>query len=486
MSACQSLSGSPVSLVNDFSAVPSNSPSPATPSLNDAHSSPTLDENSTSEQAGFLSASALAPLPKKQRKLTPAEKLAKEKQKEAEKVAKEKQKETEKAAKEALKKQKEVEKAAKHQAAEEARKQKEAEKAQKEAEKAQKDAEKATKAQEKAEKKKQKEEEERKARELKEKAARAQPSIASFFGKTPGVSPTLIKNTSTQPTQGNPTQSNSASGTPTNPQSAPQTEYERLFKPFFVKANVIMAENCFAMDKAAQESKSRNLDSWVKNHQDGVFPIVMPFRPLESFCLPARPGIRGKKHPSVKKLLSELFGHSGETSTSPIDLTKSQRISADAVKDVLRTIPYKFIGFKSDVRPPYRGTITSETSETLQRLAKRPTSKMLSQLNYDYDSEAEWFDDDEGDDLEDADDSDDDIDADEDMAEFLDDSEESGISRIAYGNDMKPESTSICFEDANHQGPLPMMKRHGLELILRKLLFGIHLPHWHAVTYKAQ
>lgn len=64
---------------------------------------------------------------------------------------------------------------------------------------------------------------------------------------------------------------------------------------------------------------------------------------------------------------------------------------------------YKFLGFHEDVRPPYRGTWSKQSSIVTGR---RPLGKDTKYLDYDIDSEEEWEegDDEDGEDLVDGDD----------------------------------------------------------------------------------
>ncbi|KAJ2893854.1 putative chromatin assembly factor 1 subunit a protein [Zalerion maritima] len=396
------------------------------------------------------------PIKKSRPKLSPAEKAAKAREVEDQKARKEAERNAKAEAKAAEDARKEAERIAKAEA-------KEAERKKKAEAKEKAEAEKAAKAQERAEKKRQKDEEERRAQEAKEKKLKAQPSIASFFGGAKSAQATTPKKTAVVASADPSRIIYSPGATPTKP-SPEQTEYERMFPSFYMHPHVSLADNNFMMDDETKGTMSKMLDEFISGSRGEA--QVKPFKAVDAFSLPAAPKPRGKSHPSVKKLMKGLFEGSGSFN-SPVDLTKSGKNPAEAVAETLKTIPYKVIAFKQDVRPPYRGTITSETSSTLKKLAKKPLSRSLSQLDYDYESEAEWYDDGEGDDLDSGSDDEEDVDAEDDFDGFLDDSEDVGPhSRLPHKGDLVPESTGICFEDETSMGPVAKAYKYRMEFIL--------------------
>lgn len=82
----------------------------------------------------------------------------------------------------------------------------------------------------------------------------------------------------------------------------------------------------------------------------------------------------------------------------------------------------KYLHFEEDVRPPYCGTWTKEVSEEKAKSVARNSSKRtLEDINYDYDSEAEWQEPEEGEDVNSDGEDDAEIeDAGDDMDGFLD------------------------------------------------------------------
>lgn len=373
----------------------------------------------------------------KRKRLTKEEKAAKD----LEMAKKKQEREAEKAAKAAEKAKKEAEK--------------DAEKAKRDAEKAQKDAERRQKAEEK-------ERERRKREEDEARKARSQPKLNSFFKINPA---TPKKTTAAKVDEA--VNNASPSGTPNKEGAKEASVYEQMFKPFFVKDQVSVArvwDN--GLDEAAREAKSRILDECVGEKQGQT--EVKPFDPLIALQLPRlRP--LGRSIPSVRKIMAELGGGSSEKAVD--STTESQNAQIREAREALSGIPMKLLSFREDVRPPYYGTVTNYPSGIagLRKLARNPLSKDILPLAYDYDSEAEWQDDD-GEDIEGLDDDDEDPDNDEDMDDFLDDSEDAGVIRPAFGGGMEPESTGIRWENCQNTPPSPHMYKFRMEFILGKSL----------------
>ena len=376
--------------------------------------------------------------PAKRKRLTPAEKAAKADEEARKKKEKEEIRQQKLAEKARLEKEK--------QAAKEAR---QAEKAKKE--EAEQEA-KAAKQQERDEKRKKKEEEERKAREEKEKKERSQLRLQSFFKKP--TTPKKEASTASTEAAAAPAlaSENDAGGTmsPGVAKSAAaaakkeKTQYERMFQPFFVKEHVRVARSRPWLDDDAAGAKARILDEHVGGARGAT--EVRPFRPLEALQLAARPRREGRAHPPVRALMEEL-----------------QR-SPEAALAALKRVPMKLVCFRQDVRPPYCGTLTGVPRERLARAARRPCARVL-ELAYEYDSEAEWQDDEPGDDLDDMDDEEEDLDDEDDMDGFLDDSEDAGVARRIFANgSMEPVSTGVCWEDGG--AAEPGMKQYRMEVIL--------------------
>lgn len=400
-----------------LSSLTDGSPTPprASPSPNQAQPAPpTTDSPQTASQPAA-----------KRKRLTAAEKAAK--------------------ADEEAKKKKEKEDARQQKLAEKARleKEKAAAKAARQAEKAKKEeAEqeaKAAKQQERDEKRRKKAEEERRVREEKEKKERNQLRLQSFFKK-----PSTPKKAAS-PAPGNETEGGSGSPSVTASGKKGRTQYERMFQPFFVKEQVRVARNRPWLDDEAAQAKARILDEYVGGERGEA--AVAPFRPLEALQVAARPERRGRTYPPVRGIMEELQGN------------------PSALQE-LKRIPTKLICFRQDVRPPYCGTLTTVPHQlgagALARAARRPNGRVL-ELAYDYDSEAEWQDDEPGDDLDDMDDEEEDLDDEDDMDGFLDDSEDAGVARRIFAGSMEPVATGPCWEGGEVH---PDLKAYRMEVML--------------------
>lgn len=155
---------------------------------------------------------------------------------------------------------------------------------------------------------------------------------------------------------------------------------------------------------------------------------------------------------SVKEVV-ERFQN---TFQNPIDLTSSSLKNATQnPTSMLKCISIKYLKFAEDVRPPYIGTYSKSLSVSVaSRLCKNPFSRSLPATNYDYDSEAEWEDPGEGEDLESEGEEEavDDEEGDE-MEGFLDDEDVgdgilgANIKRRPLIGDLEPSSTGLCWEN---------------------------------------
>jgi chromatin assembly factor 1 subunit A len=115
--------------------------------------------------------------------------------------------------------------------------------------------------------------------------------------------------------------------------------------------------------------------------------------------------------------------------------------------EVLQNLEVKSIQFQENVRPPYQGTFTRHLSRREWRsLAVNPQSK-VDVFNYDYDSEAEWEEPDEGDDVRSQGEEDEDeADGGVDLEGFV--VEDCAVpKRSLFANDMVPVCTGLQWED---------------------------------------
>ncbi|KAL9054064.1 MAG: hypothetical protein Q9162_004393 [Coniocarpon cinnabarinum] len=364
--------------------------------------------------------------PAKRRKLTPAEKAIREREK-AEKRAR---REEEKAKREVEKQKRDEERRQKNEVLEEKRREKELKKQEKEQAKKQEDDEKAKK-------------------------ERAQSRINAFFAKPKG---TLQPGKSTQQLEaGMSTPSkeieamfrdDSAQATPSKP-SRVENDYERTFLPFAAPSHAVVAQpNWFTWDEEYTQKALQDARGWFKPGHS-----TMNTRTLAQ-CLdfsPYEAPQRGWTTTSVAQLVNLADGNE----TDSIALAGEQ-LSPAAARARIQEHPMKYIAFREDYRPPYYGTNSKlRTAAEALRLARRPVKQIRDDLDYEYDSEAEWEEPEEGEELgSEAEDEEDSTADAEELQEFLDDEgadDHAKPKKRFLNGDMEPTTTGICWEDARRK-----------------------------------
>lgn len=484
----ESLPTPPVSVGNKRDTSPTRS---TTGSLTDAGSvtpsyraqTPTATESSTvATQSAFAVMAGGAAPPKKKAKLTFAEMEVKKFEKEIrdreraeEKTRKDAERKATAEEREVKERERAEEKARKEaerqaNAEEKARKdaEKEAEKKRKEAEKEEKraavEAEKAAK----EEKRKQKEAE-------KTKKERSQLKLGNFFTLSTSTKPRESSVESRGRTSMSPApQSSIISAAVASPMKTPskpqQSAYEKEFLPFFVKEDTTVAPiNRFERDQEASNLLEKTIDSYILGDRSpgrqGEFDAYTLFHLSSHDAIP-----RGRKCMPVREIMADMSGNGH--SSKPIDLTTdSQNSQIKRTADVLKKVPLKFLKFQEDVRPPYRGTYTSRPVTGMTKLARNPLRRDLPDTNYDYDSEAEWIEDEDAEDLKSEGDEEEEPDDDEDMDGFLDDEndETPNSRRMAGQGDLEPISTGLCWEGPKRRNSNVKMIKYRMEIILGML-----------------
>lgn len=223
---------------------------------------------------------------------------------------------------------------------------------------------------------------------------------------------------------------------------AAKTDYERFFLPFQLPSHAIMAPiNRYMEDPEKLATARARLEQLIRQED-----VSMESISLASFKAQfPNSGGRGSEIHSIKEIVERL----NSSSDHPIDLTKDEDHGEDPMA-LLKQIPMKYLHFPEDVRPPYYGTYTKQHGrrETL-KLAKNPFSRTIQEFNYDYDSEAEWEEPEEGEDLDSDGEEDLDEDGDDDMEGFLDDEDDGQVKRRLLSGDLQPVSTGLCWENSN-------------------------------------
>ncbi|EMD67341.1 hypothetical protein GGP41_007249 [Bipolaris sorokiniana] len=324
-------------------------------------------------------------------------------------------------------------------------------KAQKEAEEKLKAEEKRKKHEERDEKKRIKEEEQQRLEEEKAKKARSQMKLNAFFVKPKaGTSPGQAAVASSQhPTTSVSLPDRSGASTKPIPPSPQKTivkgaksDYERYFLPFNVPAHTILAPTNALLNSPERLEAARNRLENIVAQKDSYSELIARETLVSLF--PKR-NVRGHRTATI----AEIVDCVNNSSDYPIDITSTNSTASRHPLEMLKEIPMKYIHFCTDVRPPYYGTYTRPYTYTeASRLARNPISRVRKDTDYDYDSEAEWDEPEEGEDLNSDGEDDNEDEADDDMDGFLDDEEDPQLKRGLISGDLVPVSTGLCWEDA--------------------------------------
>ncbi|ROT38956.1 hypothetical protein SODALDRAFT_294115 [Sodiomyces alkalinus F11] len=455
---------SPDSLTDDDIDSSRNSPSP-NPTPSDR--SPTRNQNGCSSSTGSKKTRGPVPASSSSRNAAatasrvPSTSLKRKRRTAEEKKAEEEEKERKQKEKEQRKKEAEENKA-KEEAEKQARLQEKNEK------KAKIEAEKNARAQEREAKRAKKEEEAQKARVEKEKKERAQTKLNSFFiiPSAASYKKTPESNADGRGKADVKYEDDMESAARSAKKQATETAYEKLFLPFNVKKDVRMAENTFPLGDAAREARSRMLDQYLSARPQ---TFTLGRLAAETFGFGKDPAPRGRLHKPVRRTIERMQERSKKAQAT--GSLEDQEAIRRQMRAELAKVPVKYLCYREDVRPAYRGTVTEVPAAAgegkMRKLARRPNARVMP-VNYDYDSEAEWVDE-EGEDLDLDDDDDEDIDDGEGVGDLIDDSEAVDLTRFA-ANGLEPESTGLCWEDSRFVGPEAKMRGYRMEFI-----FGDHL-----------
>lgn len=425
-------------------------PESTTPSRK--HQSPQLP---TEPASAFAALNGTPQPPPKKPKLTFAEK----EEQRLNKQIKDAEKAAEKAKKEAERKEKTEEKARREAENEVQRLKKETEREEKrrmvEANKAAKE-----------EAKRQKDEEKRRREEEKKKKERSQPKLMNFFG-----APTTRRESVSSRESMSPAPGISACDQQIPSRMKETSLYEKQFPPFFVHSDVKLAPyNRFERDQQGLEIVEKTLDSYVVDHRD-----TEKIRSFDSSALfnMLHTTLRGKQLLSVREIMAEMSGNASK----PIDLTTdSQNSQIKRTNFLLSKIPVKFLKFQEDVRPAYIGTYTSRPVTSISRLARNFKRRDLPNTDYDYDSEAEWVEDEDAEDCNSDGDEEEDLDDVDDMDGFLDDVDDDCLNsrRMVVQGDLEPISTGLCWEDCRKRNENMKMGQYRMEIMLGMFSCSMH------------
>lgn len=370
----------------------------------------------------------------------------------------------------AEKESRQIEKQFKEQQKAEEKTKREEEKAKKWEEKARKDDERRVKDAEKEERKKAKEEqakargaekqrkleEKQKAEEEKNKKARSQLRLNAFFVQpsmpngTPNASPAhdaasplSSRRSSIADIHAMEAPRERSRSVSVTPQKVRLPDYDRQFPPFFLQSHTVLApHNRFSRDEKGLQYAQTKIDDGFGQGAEWVGP----FNAYDLMHLSPGASERFPRVHAVKDVIAKIHG----SARNPIDLTESQiRRSIHKPTDLLRTVSMKYLKFFEDYRPPYTGTFTKvQDRRAMSRLSRKPFSRELPSTDYDYDSEAEWEEPEEGEDLESE--GEEEVGEDEEeneMEGFLDDEENGPVKKRPLLGDLEPTCSGICWED---------------------------------------
>ncbi|KAK4982986.1 Ceramide glucosyltransferase [Elasticomyces elasticus] len=352
---------------------------------------------------------------------------------------------------------------------EEEKQRKEEEKQRKDEEKCLKDEERRKKAEEREVKVREKELEKQRKEIEKTKKERSQMRLGAFFAKprqqaNPSPASTPVKEISSFDTSRRKSPSldpsdaievpRTISASPRKtPAAAIISDYERTFLPYALPRFTALAPyNRFSRTREELDAQQQAFDCALTDQQQddpGKVPTPVLSDTLHEFFPFKGHTRRGVPQFRAKDLVENLQG----TLQRPVDLTGDENSIADYDESNLwASLVVKNLEYAEDVRPSYRGTYTTITSDRdIGRLRTNPFCHVRKDTDYDYDSEAEWEEPEEGEDLlTDGEEETESVgDADE-MEGFLDDEDASSslkTKKRLINGDLKPVSTGLCWDD---------------------------------------
>ncbi|KAG5438760.1 hypothetical protein PCANB_002480 [Pneumocystis canis] len=213
------------------------------------------------------------------------------------------------------------------------------------------------------------------------------------------------------------------------------SDYEKCFIPFFIKQHTSFSnQHAFVQDLDKRITIMKNMDIFLNSD----FPIEFPIKHLLSFFkVPIiRSSRSSQSHITIKSIIQKY----------------NQFDSTDDLLNELKIFPMKLLQFREDVRPPYYGTFSKSSSILTPR---NPFKLDENLFNYYYDSEAEWIEEEEGEDINSMDDNDEEDDTamlkeDEYDRDFLDDDDdESNNMKGKVITNLVPSIKGIYWQDTN-------------------------------------
>lgn len=231
------------------------------------------------------------------------------------------------------------------------------------------------------------------------------------------------------------------------PTPAKRSDYEVVFLPFALPSYTTCAPYSRFVDaKSEADAAANRFDKLLQNAFRPSTEHTSPADLLKTWFAQDRDRSRGLWQPNVREVIESLQGSPG----NPVDLTADGG-EGHRPEDLLEAVSIRHLHFAEDVRPPYHGSYSKITLQPESaRLRRNPFSKVRKDTDYGYDSEAEWEEPEEGEDiLSDGEDDVESIGSADDMDGFLDDEDAGDAKRKVITGDLKPISTGLCWEDAS-------------------------------------
>ena len=259
------------------------------------------------------------------------------------------------------------------------------------------------------------------------------------------------------------------------------SDYEKSFPPFFLHAHTTVApHNRYAREDEATEwaavqvgvallgNETQRAGNRSKRARSVLREAFRGFR--------SRDLKRQDRRSSVKEIVARIHG----SAAYPIDLTSGNATDSKDPLQMLHKVPVKFLKYTEDVRPPYIGTYSKAPVEhSISKLCRNPFSRALPAVNYDYDSEAEWEEPEEGEELNSEGEEEGDDEDDEDMAGFLDDEDVDAPKRRNLMGDVEPVCTGLLWEPLESEVPYGKtslnLKAFKMDSLLGKFSLNAHV-----------
>ena len=265
---------------------------------------------------------------------------------------------------------------------------------------------------------------------------------------------------------------------PLNTTTSTVPDYHKHFLPFQLPTN-----STLAIDTRPQTTEQDQDDFDSQLHDPSIrekydLGLVDSYASLERQFAKERQTTRGFPSAPVRTLIEQIHG----SLQQPIDLTSDNKPGNPM--DTLQAVPRRYLEFSEDVRPAYFGTYsTAYSPRATRKISRNPYTRARKDTDYDYDSEAEWEEPEEGEDIMDEEDDEADSQGDAgEMDEFLDDEDDAlKNKRKQITGDLVPSSTGLCWENAAGK-IMPSIESDSPSATMKGMRLGVLLPGFSGTT----